>query len=204
MTGLMENLFGVDAIVVYAIVTALVFAEDAIFVGFVLPGETAAVIGGVIASQGNANIVVMVALVVAAAIIGDSVGYEVGRWLGPRVLEIKVLAKRRAKLDDAQDFLRRRGGGAVFLGRFIAFFRAVMPALCGIARMRYPKFLFYNALGGIVWGCGFVLLGYFGANSYEQLESVIGRGSAIAVAVVAVVLLIVWQVRRHRAPQRRG
>jgi membrane protein DedA with SNARE-associated domain len=140
--------------------------------------------------------------VVAAAIIGDTVGYEVGRALGPRVLRMRVLDKRRARLDDARDFLARRGGSAVFLGRWIAFFRAVMPALAGTARMHYPKFLAFNAAGGLVWGSVVVLLGYAAGASYATIEKTVGRGGALAVLAVALVALVVWRVRKHRAEER--
>ena len=199
MNALLDRLFNLSPLLVYLVVAAVVFAEDALFVGFVLPGETAAIIGGVIASRGHIHIWLIAAIVVAAAIIGDTVGYEVGRHLGPRLLDMKILAKRRKRLNDAQDFLRRRGGAAVFLGRFVAFFRAVMPALAGTARMRYPKFLAYNAAGGIVWGVGFTLLGYLAGNSYKKVEAVAGRTAAIVVLVVVVAAVIVWQVRKHRA-----
>jgi len=203
MNALLDRLFNLPALLVYLVVGAVVFAEDALFVGFVLPGETAAIIGGVIASRGNVQIWLIALIVVAAAILGDSVGYEVGRHLGPRLLEIKVLAKRRKRLDDAQDFLRRRGGAAVFLGRFVAFFRAVMPALAGTARMHYLKFLAYNAAGGIVWGVGFTLLGYLAGNSYRRVEAVAGRTAAFVVLAVVIIVLTVWQVRKHRSEKHR-
>ncbi len=147
MSSLLDRLSHLNGVVVYLVVAALVFAEDALFVGFVLPGETAAVLGGVIASQGRIHLWLMIVLVVAAAIVGDTVGYEIGRHIGPRILRLRILDKRRRRLDDAQKFLRRRGGWAVFLGRFVAFFRAVMPALAGASRMRYRRFLAFNAAG---------------------------------------------------------
>ena len=128
MSGLVEHLLNVAPLYVFLTVSLLVFVEDALFVGFVVPGETAAVVGGVYASRGEASVVWMCVAVVLAAIVGDSVGYEVGKTFGPRLLAMKVLDKRRDKLTGAQDFLARRGGSAVFLGRFVAFFRAVMPA----------------------------------------------------------------------------
>ena len=79
MTGLLDHLFNLNPVWVYLVVTALVFAEDALFVGFVLPGETAAVLGGVIASRGHVHLTLVIVLVVAAAILGDTVGYELGR-----------------------------------------------------------------------------------------------------------------------------
>ncbi len=199
MSGLVEHLLTVAPIWVYLVVGLLVFAEDALFVGFVIPGETAAVVGGVAATLGHTNIVVMCAVVVLAAILGDSVGYEVGKHYGARLLRHRFLDKRRDQLDKAQAFLARKGGSAVFLGRFVAFFRAVMPALAGTAKMPYGRFLPWNALGGLVWGIGFVVLGFLAGNSYQRVAAEVGRGSAIAVAVVVVIALVVWRVRRHRA-----
>lgn len=198
MTGLVDHLLNVRGVLVFVLIGLIVFAEDALFVGFVIPGETAAVLGGVIASRGHVSYPLIALTVVAAAIVGDSVGYEVGRHFGTRVLDLKILRKRRAKLDSAQEFLRRRGGSAVFLGRFVAFFRAVMPALAGTARMRYLKFLAYNAAGGIVWGIGFTLLGFLAGNSYKTIEKTVGRGAAIAVAALVIVALIIWRIREHR------
>lgn len=202
MTGLLDRLLNVRGPAVYALIALIVFAEDALFVGFVLPGETAAVLGGVIASRGHVTLWLVMVIVVLAAIIGDSVGYEVGRHLGPRILDMKVLAKRRKRLDDAQDFLRRRGGAAVFLGRFVAFFRAVMPALAGTSRMAYYKFLAFNAAGGLIWGAGFVLLGYLAGNSYVTIEKTVGRSAAFVVVGLVVVGLVVWRVRKHRAEKQ--
>lgn len=198
MSGLIDKLFGVDAWVVYVVATLLVFLEDAVFLGVVLPAETVAVVGGVIASKGSVDVFVLMALVTAAAIVGDSVGYLVGRRFGPRLLQVKILAKHQDRVADAQDFLRRRGGAAVFLGRFVAFFRAMIPGLAGMAAMPYGKFFLYNAAGGLIWGPAVVLIGYFGADSYQKLESEFGKATAILVAVAVIAGLVVWRVRARR------
>ncbi|MFC4396980.1 DedA family protein [Arthrobacter sedimenti] len=203
MTGFIDGLLNVSPIVAYIAVFCLVFAEDAIFVGFVIPGETAAVLGGVVASRGEVQLGTMMALVVLAAVIGDSVGYEVGKHLGTRLMKTKVLARHTRKLQNAQEFLRRKGGSAVFLGRFTAFLRAVMPALAGTSRMPYGRFLAYNAAGGIVWGIGFVLLGFLAGNSYEAVAQAVGRDLAVVIAAVAVAALIAWHLRSRRRQQRR-
>jgi membrane-associated protein len=202
VTALLDRLLADQGPLLYALVGALVFVEDALFVGFVVPGETAAILGGVAASLGHVSLPVMMATVVAAAIIGDSVGYEVGRHLGPHLLQSGVLRRRRERLDSARDFLARRGGAAVFLGRFVAFFRAVMPALAGVAEMRYGRFLAFNAAGGVVWGVSAVLLGYLAGHSYAAVERSVGTGLAVVVAAVVVVGLVVWRVRRHWAARR--
>jgi len=202
MTGLLDRLFNVSGVLVFVIIGALVFAEDALFIGFVIPGETAAIIGGVIASRGHVQLWLITLTVVAAAIIGDTVGYEVGRHLGGRLLNLKIFNKRRARLDDAQDFLRRRGGAAIFFGRFVAFFRAVMPALAGTSHMPYPKFLAFNATGGLVWGVGFTLLGYLAGNSYQQVAKAAGRTAALIALGIVILAVAIWQIRKHRAEKR--
>jgi membrane protein DedA with SNARE-associated domain len=202
MGSFVDAILGMPPLLAYALVFALVFAEDAIFVGFVIPGETAAVLGGVVASQGHVDIWVMAPLVVFAAIVGDTVGYEIGKHLGQRLLGFKIFDRHRRKLEEAQAFLRKRGGWAVFLGRFVAFFRAMMPALAGASKMRYRRFVAFNALGGITWGVGFTLLGFIAGASYEAVAKAAGRDIAAIVGVIAVVAFIVWRVRKGRAERR--
>jgi membrane protein DedA with SNARE-associated domain len=198
MHGITQWLQQASGPAVIAVVAALVFCEDALFFGFVLPGETAVVLGGVVASQGHVSVYWLCVAVVLAAIIGDTVGYEVGARLGPRILDTRFLRPHRERIGSAQELIRRRGPVAVFLGRFIAFFRAMMPALAGISRMPYRVFLPFNAAGGLVWGVGFTLLGYFAGTAYKKVERTAGTAVAIAVAGVVVVALVVWEVRRRR------
>ena len=199
MSGVIDQILNAPTWAVLGLVALVVFVEDALFVGFVIPGETAAILGGVAASRGHVPLLAVVAVVIVAAIVGDSAGYEVCHYFGGRVLRLRILNKRRKRLDDAQDFLARRGGSAVFLGRWVAFFRAVMPALAGTARMPYRRFLAYNAAGGIIWGAAVVLLGYFAGESYAKVEATLGRDAALVVLGIALVALLVWQIRKHRA-----
>ena len=202
MTGLVDRILGLPGWLVLLVAGLVVFAEDALFVGFVIPGETVALLAGAAAKLGHVSLIGVLIVVVVAAIVGDTVGYEIGRHVGPRVLQLKILQKRRKRLDEAQDFLARRGGSAVFLGRWVAFFRAVMPALAGTARMHYLKFLGYNAAGGLAWGAVVVLLGYAAGASYARVEKTFGRTAAFVVLAVVVVAVVVWRVRRHRADRR--
>ena len=199
MTAFLNQVLGAAPWVVFVVVGLVVFAEDALFVGFVLPGETAAILGGVAAHLGHVPLAGVIAVVIVAAIVGDSVGYEVGRVLGPRLLASSRLDGRRERLDRAQDLLARRGGWAVLLGRWVAFFRAVMPALAGTVRMRYPTFLLFNAIGGALWGAVVVTAGYLAGASYAAIEKSVGRDAALVVLAVVLVALVVWQVRRRRA-----
>jgi membrane protein DedA with SNARE-associated domain len=202
MTGLVDRILGLPGWLVLLVAGAVVFAEDALFVGFVIPGETVAVLAGASAKLGHVSLVGVLIVVIVAAIVGDTVGYEIGRHAGARVLRLPFLEKRRERLDDAQDFLARRGGSAVFLGRWVAFFRAVMPALAGTARMPYPRFLAWNALGGVAWGAAVVLIGYAAGASYARVEKSFGRNAAFVVLGLGIVAVLVWRVRKRRAERR--
>jgi len=202
MSAVVDRLLGLPGWLVLLVAGLVVLSEDAIFVGFVLPGETVALLAGAAARLGHVPLAGVLVVVVVAAVVGDTVGYEVGRHLGPRLLQLPILDRRRGRLDAAQDLLARRGGSAVFLGRWVAFFRAVMPALAGSARMPYPRFLAYNAAGGLAWGVAIVLLGYAAGASYARVEKVVGRDAALAVLAVLVIGVLVWQVQRRRRGRR--
>lgn len=204
MSSVVEGLLSVPAPLAYTVVFLLVFGEAAVFVGFVLPGETAVVLGGALASSGRLSLGLLLVLVVVAAVTGDSVGYEVGRRFGPRLLAAGPVQRYAVRLDGAQLFLRERGGVAVFLGRFTAFLRAVVPGLAGVSRMPYRRFLAWNAVGGLVWGVGFALLGYLAGDSYARLEKGVGRGSAVLTAVVVLVALAAWHRSRRAAAREAG
>ncbi|MCU1603987.1 MAG: hypothetical protein JWP46_452 [Modestobacter sp.] len=202
MSGLVHHILDLPGWLVLLIAGLVVLCEDALFVGFVIPGETVALLAGAAAKLGHVSLTGVLIVVIAAAVVGDTVGYQIGRHVGPRVLQLRVLQKRRRRLDDAQEFLARRGGSAVFLGRWVAFFRAVMPALAGTARMPYVKFLGFNAAGGIAWGAAVVLLGYAAGASYARVEKSFGPVAALVVLAVVVIAVLVWRIRRHRADKR--
>lgn len=186
---------------VYGLVVLLVFGEAALFFGFVIPGETAVLIGGVIASQGRVNIGVLCVLVVIAAVVGDTVGFEVGKHYGARLLELRIFRARRGALDQALEGLKRRGPTYVFVGRFTAFLRAVMPGLAGMSKMRYRRFFLANAAGGLVWGVAYALLGYYGAHVIVKVEKY-SNDATYALLAVIVILVVVLHVRRKRNEAR--
>lgn len=194
----------------YVIVGALAFAEAAFMVGFFFPGETAVVAGGVLAGLGRVNLGVMIAVVVLSAIIGDSVGYEVGKKAGPWLLKRRppfFWRQERPTLEDTASvkytlgLLERYGGPAVFLGRFTAFARVVIPGLAGMSGLRYRTFLFWNVLGGICWGIGFTVLGYVVGVSFAHVLSTIGLW-ALAFVGVLISGVAVFEVRRRRKERR--
>jgi membrane-associated protein len=201
ISNILHGLVSLPGWQVYLLVGVLVFGEAAFLLGFVLPGETAVILGGVSANVGHASVTVVAAVAVVAAILGDTTGYEVGRLIGPRLLNLKPVQKRRRAFDAAQAQLRRWGGWAVFVGRFTAFLRAVVPGLSGMSRMPYPKFVLANASGGIIWAIGYTLLGYALGSAYRTAErySTVGSATLLGVLVLVVVGL---RVREHRKQRR--
>ncbi len=198
VTGWLLHFHGPTA---YALVGFLAFAEAALLVGFFIPGETAVVIGGVLAGLGAVNLELMMVVVVVCAIVGDSVGFEVGKRAGPYLLERRPL-RGNAAVGRTVAMLERYGGPAVFLGRFVAFARALIPGLAGMSGLRYRVFLMYNALGGLIWGVGYTLLGYVVGLSFERILKDVGLWSLAGVGSIVVVAIVVRTVLKRRERRR--
>ena len=202
MSHFVDAILSMSGPLVYLIIGALAFGEAAAFIGLVLPGETALIIGGVLASQGNIHLGIMLAVAITAAVAGDSVGFEIGRKLGPGLKTSRagkfVGAERWAK---GEAFLTARGGSAVLLGRWVGLLRALVPALAGMAGMPYRTFILYNAIGGTLWSTAMVLLGFFAGHSYRTVEQYLGKATLILTGVIAGLVLITLLARfalRHR------
>ena len=184
---------------VYGLVAILVFGETALFIGFVLPGETVVIVAGFVASRGHVNVAVLCALVVATAIVGETAGYEIGRRYGERLLTWRFAQRRRVALERALEGLRRRGPIYVFIGRFTAFLRAVMPSLAGLSHVRYRRFQAANVASALVWGVTYTLLGYFAGGALASIENYSGW---VASGVLAA--MIIFFIAFHFVKRRRG
>jgi membrane-associated protein len=198
LSSLVTELLHLSGWVAYTLVAALVFGETAVFLGFVLPGEAAVVLAGVLASRGQISLGLLIAVVVVTAVAGPLVGYEIGRRMGDRLWRVRLLSRIPGGVDKTRTVLRERGGLGVLAGRFVAIVRALMPAVAGAAQVRYRAFLIYNLIGGVIWGVGYCLVGYLAGSAYTVVERRVGAGLAIAVAAVVVAAAGVWAVRRHR------
>jgi membrane-associated protein len=203
VNSLASGVMGLTGWVAYLVIAALVFGETAVFLGFVLPGEIAAVLGGVLASRGHLSLPLVIVIVVAAAISGPFIGYEIGKLMGDRLFRARPLRRVQGGVDRTREVLARRGGIAVLLGRFVAIVRALMPAAAGAARVPFRTFTLYNVLGGLIWGVGYVVLGYVAGSAYAVIEREVGTGLAIAIGVLVVAFIAVWLYRRHRLAARR-
>jgi membrane protein DedA with SNARE-associated domain len=190
----------------YLIAGALAFAEAAILVGMVLPGETALLVAGVFcnAKYGHLNLGVMMAIAVVCAIGGDSVGYEFGKKFGPSLRRSRLgrwVGERRWSAVDA--FIHRHGGKAVLLGRLTALMRALMPSMAGMSGMRYRTFLLWNAIGGIFWAPGCVLLGYAFASALNVIGSTL-TWAPLAILAVIIVVAVVLHLRKEKRQEDEG
>ena len=197
MTGFIEDVLGgVPSWVLYVTVFLLPFLEASVFLGFVIPGETALVFGGVLASRGQVSLGTLLVLAVIGAITGDAVGYAVGRHYGHRFQQSRIgriIGEPRWQSTEA--FLLRRGGTAVFFGRWTALLRAMVPGAAGMARIPYRTFFLWNVLGGTLWAVACVLGGYVVGDVIGQYVS--GFGKVVLAFVVLAVVVHLVQRRRH-------
>jgi membrane protein DedA with SNARE-associated domain len=178
----------------------LVAGESA---GIPLPGETALITAAVLAHH-HYKIEWVIVIAAAGAIVGDNLGYWLGRLGGRRLLERFQLTRRYAEraLPPAERFFKRHGGKTVFLGRFVAFLRITAAWLAGISRMHWWQFFAWNALGGIVWATGTGLLAYWAGKAAADAVQRYGLYAVVvlvALGVIAFVGVRVWRKRMETA-----
>lgn len=156
------------------LIAFIVFAESGLLVGFFLPGDTLLFGAGLYASQGKLSLPLLLISVIAAAIIGDNVGYSIGRRSGPRLFRKKDgLFFRREYIDQAEKFYEKHGGKTIILARFIPIIRTFAPVVAGIGKMPRQRFMIYNVVGGVIWGTVMPLLGYSVGSRIPHLDKYI-------------------------------
>ena len=149
----------------------IVFAESGLLIGFFLPGDSLLFVAGFLASQGYFNIWLLAAVCLLGAVLGDSVGYAIGKKMGPRLFRREdSLLFHKDNLNRAKTFYDRHGGLTIVLARFLPVIRTFAPILAGVGRMRYPLFFFYNIIGGILWALGLTSLGFVLGNTVEDVD----------------------------------
>jgi membrane protein DedA with SNARE-associated domain len=200
VAGFVDSLLsGFPVWALYLVVFLLPFLEASILLGFVFPGETALVFGGAVGTQNGASLLVLLVLAVAGAISGDAVGYAVGRRYGQTLQATRLgrmVGEERWLITET--FLLRRGGTAVFFGRWTALLRAMVPGAAGMARLPYRTFFLYNALGGTLWAVACVLGGYLVGEAIGKYVTSFGY-VILAVAVLAVTVALVHRRRKRTA-----
>jgi undecaprenyl-diphosphatase len=190
----------------YLLVGVLAYLETGAFVGFVAPGETAVIVGGLVAGQGQISLFVLIAIVWGCAVAGDLTSFTLGRrlgrgWLLRHGARLKITEER---LQTVEGFFERRGGATILIGRFIGFVRPLAPFLAGAARMPLRRFLPYDVLGAGAWTATFATLGYVFWQSFSTLTKYVSRGLFAFGTVVVVVAGLVFLVQLRRDPERRA
>jgi membrane protein DedA with SNARE-associated domain len=185
----------------YLVIFALGFVETALFFGFVFPGESATLVGGVLAGRHVLNYWVVWGLAFTAATLGDIVGWGIGVRSGPALRKSRVGSLVPPRLWRAMDVLfERHGGRAVFIGRWISIGKALMPPTAGIARLPFRTFLFWDVLGAFTWSFVWVTLGYALAGAFTTLSKIFGWVNWIFIALFFALLIafFVWSMRFER------
>jgi undecaprenyl-diphosphatase len=192
---------------IFSVASNLGYPALAIFVaveslGVPVPGETAVIFAGIAAASGRLSIVAVIIIASASAIVGDNIGFVIGRRGGRALLERpgRFAAERRRVLEIGDPFFERHGAKAVFLGRWITGLRVWTSWLAGASDMSWPTFLIFNALGGTAWATSVGLAAYYGGHGVEHVFSDIGLyGIPVAAAIFAVFALWWWRRRRRGA-----
>ena len=187
----------------YVGLTAIIFAETGLVFGFFLPGDSLLVTAGLLASQPQfgLNVYLLGVILSIAAIVGDAVGYWIGRMSGPRLFKKEESMFFKPKyLRQAHDFYERHGGKTIVLARFMPIVRTFVPVVAGAAGMSYTRFTFFNVFGGIFWIWSMLFTGYFLGNYIPGIDE------HIEIVIIVVVFLSItpgiyhwWKARRERA-----
>ena len=183
---------------IYAILFAIVFAETGLVVTPFLPGDSLLFVCGALAAVGGLDMTLLVVVLISAAVIGDSVNYSFGRWLGPRVFREDRKWLNRKHLDRTHEFYERHGGKTIVIARFVPIIRTYAPFVAGIGAMGYTRFLAYNVGGAVLWVVSLGYAGYFFGNIpwvKQNLSLVI-----LGIIVLSMVPLVV-EYLRHRKKQ---
>jgi len=173
----------------YLIIFLAAFLESSAFMGLLVPGESVVVLSGVLASQGYLELVDCLLVIALGAVLGDSVGYTLGKVIGRGYFEKhhRLLFLKEKHIHKVDKYFEHHGGKTVFWGRFIGFLRALAPFVAGMSRMPYRSFAFYNVSGGILWSVSFTLLGYFFGQSWQLIEKWSGRAGVFVLFILLVI-----------------
>ena len=188
----------------YLAVPALAFLETGAFVGLLVPGETAVVVGGVVAQRGDVTLPALIALVWLGAVGGDLVSFGLGRRLGRPFLDAHAarLRIRPEHVQRVERFFARYGGRAVLVGRFVGILRALTPFVAGASQLPLRRFLPYSLLGALTWAATFTVVGYVFASSFESAGEAAARIALGAAVLAAIALLVVARLRGTRRRPR--
>ena len=182
----------------HLILFAIVFAETGLVVTPFLPGDSLLFAAGALAALGSLDLWLLVVLLIGAAVLGDSVNYWVGAWIGPRAFSGNLRFLRKDYLERTRAFYEKHGGKTIILARFVPIIRTFAPFVAGVGAMSYPRFIVYNIIGAVLWVGLFVPLGYFFGN----MPTVKDNFSLVIFAIIGISMLPIavemFRARRSR------
>lgn len=198
VTWLVDALVGLPPWLVLTLVFLLPALEASVFVGLLIPGEIAVLVGGVVAHGGGVPLWAVITAAVCGAAVGDQVGFLIGRRYGQRLLDrLPERLRRSGEAERALSMVRRRGAFAVVLGRWAAALRALIPGIAGMSGMPQRQFTVANVAGGALWAGTVAVAGYLAGASYRVLEGRLGIAGEVLLGVVVLAIAIaVFRARR--------
>jgi membrane protein DedA with SNARE-associated domain/membrane-associated phospholipid phosphatase len=190
----------------YLLVGGLAFLETGAFIGLVAPGETAMLLGGLVAGQGKIDVITLIAICWTAATLGDLTSFFLGRRLGRSFLvkhgpKVQITEER---LHTVEGFFDRHGGKAILIGRFVGLVRAIAPFLAGSSGMPLRRFVPYDVIGAGLWSSTFIVLGYIFWQSFSTLLDYAKKGALALGVVICLVVALIWAMRWLRVPGNRA
>jgi membrane protein DedA with SNARE-associated domain/membrane-associated phospholipid phosphatase len=197
-----EGIAGALGPYTYVLVGGLAFLETGAFVGLIAPGETALLVGGVVAGHGEVNLFSLIAIVWVAAALGDTTSFFIGRRLGRGFLlrHGRMVGITEPRLEQVERYFERHGGKTILIGRFIGLVRALAPFIAGSSGLAYRRFVPYSILGAGAWAALFCTLGYIFWRSFDRVAKIAGQATFAFGLVVSIVVGVVYAVRRLRRP----
>jgi membrane-associated protein len=198
----LEQIVSYMGVWTYVLLFLIIFAETGLVVTPFLPGDSLLFAAGAVAALEHANLNVWLLLVVlaAAAILGDTVNYWIGHWVGPRAFSGKIRFLKKDHLDRTHAFFEKYGGKAIILARFVPIVRTFAPFVAGIGAMTYSKFILYNVIGGLLWVFLFTLLGYF----FGQQPFVQANFEFVVLAIIGIsVVPMIWEFTAEKMRSRK-
>jgi membrane-associated protein len=183
----------------YLILFVTIFIETGLVVTPFLPGDSLLFAAGAFAALGSLNVWALFGVLALAAILGDTVNYWIGHYIGDKAFTTKSRFLKREYLDRTQAFYQKHGGKTIFLARFVPIIRTFAPFVAGVGKMRYGYFISYNIFGGILWTALFIAAGYFFGN----VPFVRNNFSLVVIAIVliSVVPAVVEVIRNRKKPE---
>ena len=200
----LQNIITQYGTLTYLILFGILFAETGLVIMPFLPGDSLLFAAGTMAAVGALKLPILLVVCFAAAVLGDTVNYAVGKYIGPKAFSGNIRFLKQSHLEKTQAFFEKHGGKAIILARFVPIVRTFAPFVAGVGTMNYSRFLAYNVIGGFAWVTGFLLLGYFFGNIPIVQDNLILVIPAIIVLSLVPMVIEFIRARGNSEPVEQG